>query len=293
MSPRNWFRSYMASQTITPSGRYAPKRRPRCRLAMEMLEDRTVPTASISIADAASSFRLSSSNSNPQDLVTDGTSFWVVDGGNLKVFKYKLSGKSLGSWTIDPANAHPTGITINPNNVSDIWIVDNGTDKVYQYSGAAGRTSGSQNAAATFALAPGNTNPQGIADPPPPDMLLTKPVSSLAVTPPSLSAFNATASSGMPIVAAFPALAGRDAVFAMLAPESFQSLGTPSINLMAGGQKSVDQPIPLTPVTSQRLRSQSSALGLLDGTLTDEEIQPSAALRARGGGRLPLRGRRV
>jgi hypothetical protein len=32
--------------------------------------------------------------------------------------------------------------------------VDNGTDKVYQYVGAAGRTSGSQNASASFALNP-------------------------------------------------------------------------------------------------------------------------------------------
>ena len=44
---------------------------------------------------------------------------WVIVAGSL-----------LGSWSIDPANAHPTGITINPANVSDIWIVDNGTDKV-------------------------------------------------------------------------------------------------------------------------------------------------------------------
>jgi hypothetical protein len=118
--------------------------------------------------NAASSFNLVSGkngNTNPQDIVTDGTSFWVVDGSTLKVFKYALSGSSLGSWTIDLANAHPTGITINPSNVSDIWIVDNGTDKVYQYTGAASRTSGSQNAAATFALNPYDTNPQGIADP--------------------------------------------------------------------------------------------------------------------------------
>jgi len=117
----------------------------------------------------ASSFSLAggrSGDTNPQDIVTDGTSFWVVDGTRLKVFKYTLSGSSLGSWAIDPADTHPTGITINPNNVSDIWIADNGTDKVYQYVGAARRTSGSQNAGATFALAAGNTNPQGIADPP-------------------------------------------------------------------------------------------------------------------------------
>ena len=125
--------------------------------------------------NATSSFALVSGkngNTNPQDLVTDGTSFWVVDGTAHKVFKYTLSGSSLGNWTIDPANSHPTGITIDPTNVSDIWIVDNGTDKVYQYVGAATRTSGSMNAAATFALAAGNTNPQGIADPPPAGMSL-------------------------------------------------------------------------------------------------------------------------
>jgi Calx-beta domain-containing protein len=122
--------------------------------------------------NAASSFSLNTSDSNPQDIVTDGTSLWVVDGTSLKVFKYTLSGSLLGSWSIDPADTHPTGITINPNNVSDVWIVDNGTDMVYQYLGAASRTSGSQNAGATFALAAGNTNPQGIADPPTADMLL-------------------------------------------------------------------------------------------------------------------------
>src|SRR5262249_22574963 len=67
---------------------------------------------------------------------------------------------------IDPTNAHPTGLTINPANVSDIWVVDSGTLKVYQYAAAAGRTSGSLSAAATFALNPYDTNPQGLADPP-------------------------------------------------------------------------------------------------------------------------------
>src|SRR5262249_53568926 len=58
---------------------------------------------------AASSFNLVSGkkgSANPQDIVTDGTSFWVVDGSQ-KVFKYTLSGSLLGSWAIDPANAHP------------------------------------------------------------------------------------------------------------------------------------------------------------------------------------------
>jgi hypothetical protein len=132
-------------------------------------------------------------------MVTDGTSFWVVDGTAHMVFKYTLSGSLLGSWTIDAADAHPTGITINPNNVSDIWIVDNGTDKVYQYVGAAGRTSGSQNAGATFALAAGDTNPQGIADPPPADMLLsTAAATTLPIgAPPAEDVFLPPAREGM------------------------------------------------------------------------------------------------
>jgi hypothetical protein len=170
--------------------------------------------------NAASSFNLAgghNGNTNPQDIVTDGTSFWVVDGTALKVFKYTLSGSSLGNWKIDPANTHPTGITINPSNVSDIWIVDNGTDRVYQYIGAATRTSGSQNAGATFALAAGDTNPQGIADPPPPSMLIAPPAPAPALTPPSTPAVNAAAFSAMPTLAAVPSMADRDAVFAMLA----------------------------------------------------------------------------
>jgi hypothetical protein len=108
-------------------------------------------------------------------MVTDGTSLWVVnDSTTDKVFKYTLSGSLVGSWTISTSGAaSPTGLTIDPSGASqDIWIVDSGTDKVYQYANARGKTSGSQSAAATFALAAGNTNPQGIADPPPPGSML-------------------------------------------------------------------------------------------------------------------------
>ena len=119
--------------------------------------------------NAASSFSLNSSNTNPKDIVTDGTSLWVVnDSTTDKVFKYTLSGSLLGSWTITGAGSSPTGITLDPTNVSNLWIVDSGTDRVYQFDTAAGRTSGSQSPSTSFALAAGNTNPQGIADPPVP-----------------------------------------------------------------------------------------------------------------------------
>lgn len=117
--------------------------------------------------NAASSFRLNSGDTNPKDVVTDGTSFWVVDDGSStdNVFKYTLSGSLLGSWTLG-AGSSPTGITLDPTNVSNLWIVDSGTDRVYQYDNAASRTSGSQSPSRSFALDAGNTNPQGIADPP-------------------------------------------------------------------------------------------------------------------------------
>ncbi len=123
----------------------------------------------------ASSFSLNYANTSPKDIVTDGVNLWVVnDSTTDKVFKYALSGSLLGSWTIStPGATSPTGITIDPSNGSqNIWIVDSGTDKVYEYIAARSRISLSVSAAFVFALAPGNTNPQGIADPPAPSSLL-------------------------------------------------------------------------------------------------------------------------
>jgi hypothetical protein len=228
--------------------------------------------------NAASNFSLSvhghSGNGNPQDLVTDGTSFWVVDGTSHMVFKYTLSGSLLGSWSIDPADTQPTGITINPNNVSDIWIVDNGTDKVYQYIGAASRTSGSQSAGATFALNPYDTNPQGIADPPTADMLLTPAASPLALSQPSAAA-------------GVQSLTSRDAAFVSLAQEPLQRAGellsggsiTPLLDSLApvadlawttarvlGGRNPLDSLTLLTPSSSQAGHSDGSAMGLHSAT---------------------------
>jgi hypothetical protein len=78
----------------------------------------------------------------------------------------------LESWTINSRGGSPTGTTLDPTNVSNLWIVDNATDRVYQFDAAASRTSGSQSPSASFGLAAGNTNPQGIADPPPPTSAL-------------------------------------------------------------------------------------------------------------------------
>jgi hypothetical protein len=117
------------------------------------------------------SFSLNKSNTNPQDIVTDGTTVWVTQADTTdKVFVYRASdGRSLGSWTIDSANSSPYGITIDPTNTTNsLWIVDNVTDNVYEYANARSRLSGSQTAAKVFGLDVLNSSPQGIADPPVP-----------------------------------------------------------------------------------------------------------------------------
>jgi len=117
--------------------------------------------------NAASNFALNSGNKDATDLVTDGSSIWVLNNSSTdKVFKYTVSGSLVGSWAISSGGGSPTGITLDPASPSHLWIVDSGADRVYQYDNAVGRTSGSQAASTSFALTAGNTNPQGIADPP-------------------------------------------------------------------------------------------------------------------------------
>ena len=116
---------------------------------------------------ASSNFSLNSGNLNSTDIVTDGAHLWVVNDtlASDKVFRYTTAGALEGSWALSTTNPTPTGITIDPNDVNHIWIVDASTDKVYQYNGATSRLTGSQEPFATFSLATTNTNPQGIADP--------------------------------------------------------------------------------------------------------------------------------
>lgn len=111
------------------------------------------------------SFALDGGNSKPKGITTDGSSIWVVNNNTTDaVFKYDMSGTLVGSWALDSANVKPTGIAIDAAGGSqDIWIIDNGTDQIFRYDGAADVTSGNETADAVFDLAGGNINPQGIA----------------------------------------------------------------------------------------------------------------------------------
>ncbi len=112
---------------------------------------------------AASSFALASGNSNPKDIATDGQSLWVVnDASTDRVYKYSVGGTSQGNWSIDSGNSLPTGIAIDPANVNDLWIADRGANRIYRYSGATTRISGSQTSSSTVQLAVSNTSLQGL-----------------------------------------------------------------------------------------------------------------------------------
>ena len=116
---------------------------------------------------ATSSFALNAANGNATDLVSDGSHLWVVNdtATSDQVFRYLVNGTLDGNWTLSATNPTPTGITLDPNNVNHLWVVDASTDRVLQYSGATTRTSGSQEPAVVFALNSNNGDPQGIADP--------------------------------------------------------------------------------------------------------------------------------
>lgn len=87
--------------------------------------------------NAAGSFALNNGNTGPKDILTDGTNLWVVnDSTTDKVFKYTLSGSLAGSWSITGAGSSPTGITLDPSGGGILWIVDNGSDRVYQFDNA-------------------------------------------------------------------------------------------------------------------------------------------------------------
>jgi hypothetical protein len=114
------------------------------------------------------SFALDSANTMATGLVVNGGTIWVTDNqaSQDRVYVYSTAGANLGSWVLDAANTNPTGITLNPAGGSDMWVVDRGTAKIFHYSGATAWRSGTHSASDTFALTAGNTQAEGIADPP-------------------------------------------------------------------------------------------------------------------------------
>jgi hypothetical protein len=130
----------------------------------------------------------------------------------------------------DPMIGGPTGITLDPAKPRHLWIVDSWTDRVYQYDYMVDKHyyhpnpgihgGGVWPASASYALAASNTNPQGIADPPPAALAEPLPAPAAPVPPSSVSGDTATAP-GDPAVGPAPTgVAPRTIPAAWLAPDS-------------------------------------------------------------------------
>jgi hypothetical protein len=132
---------------------------------------------------ATGNWALGSGNTGPKDVVwgSDSTKnyLWIVnDASTDKVFRYVLNANgsivtsttgadAMISWNLNTANKAPTGITLDPTQTSgSLWVVDSGTDRIYEYTNARGNTAGTFSPT-FYQLSATNTNPQGIADPPP------------------------------------------------------------------------------------------------------------------------------
>ncbi len=114
-----------------------------------------------STGSASESYGSSQGDLEPRGVATTatGTMTWVVDK-NKTVYVYDSCGILLGSWAANGIT-QPEGITVWN---SDVWIVDAGSDKVFKYSGAATRLTGSQNAASSFKVNSGNKSRHGHRD---------------------------------------------------------------------------------------------------------------------------------
>ncbi len=118
---------------------------------------------------AQGGFALAAADGSATGLVGDGANFWVSDasarGG--RVFVYSRSGQTLGSWATGATDPEPVGITLDPSGGTDLWTVDGSTRTIDRFAGGLGRRSGTQSFTNSTPLAAGNTDPVGIADPPP------------------------------------------------------------------------------------------------------------------------------
>ena len=103
-------------------------------------------------------------------------------------------------WPLDDANVNPSGLTIDPTgNSNSVWVVDIGSDSVYEYD----RDSGDYLGSFPLDTAAGNIGPTGIADPPPPGTELEE---DSAPVPPANDARGASLSRGasLVLIAAWP-----------------------------------------------------------------------------------------
>ena len=109
------------------------------------------PTRDINALEAAG-------NADPQGMWSDGTTMWVADDEDNKLYAYTLatgaydSGKDI---TLHTGNVDPRGIWANG---TTIWVADAGDDMLYAYT----RSSKARDTSKEFSLHANNVDPAGI-----------------------------------------------------------------------------------------------------------------------------------
>jgi PKD repeat protein len=106
-------------------------------------------------------FDVSHNNQKPWGIATDAAmdKLWIVDANkNIQVYIYKPDGTLLGSW-IASGVTNARDITTDGAN---LWIADNGSDKVDYFAGGAGFLKGTHSPTWTFNLDSANQYPTGM-----------------------------------------------------------------------------------------------------------------------------------
>ena len=88
--------------------------------------------------DSSKDFTLDSDNSSPRGIWSDGTTIWVVDSGDDKLYAYDLSGGRVAGHDISlhSSNADAAGVWADDNTA---WVVNDASDdspfdRVYTYN---------------------------------------------------------------------------------------------------------------------------------------------------------------
>ncbi|MBC6399968.1 MAG: hypothetical protein GDA37_02960 [Ekhidna sp.] len=101
---------------------------------------------------------LASTNDDPIDIWSDGTTLWVADNEDAQLYAYTLSTmtRDAGSeFDLAADNGDPIGIW---SDGITLWVVDNDDAQLYAYK----LTTGERDAAKEFDLAADNVNPTGL-----------------------------------------------------------------------------------------------------------------------------------
>src|SRR5580765_4488561 len=150
MNPRNWFRSYLDSQTITRSRRQAPKPRPRCHLVVELLEDRCVPStlsvtdvtvregpASLGVLDPSGAASVGLDGPRGIVFASNGNLF-VTGRRSHSVARFDCASQTYQPFVTPSSGGlgEPYGIAIGPD--GNVYVSSPDQNTVFRYDGSTG-----------------------------------------------------------------------------------------------------------------------------------------------------------